>query len=304
MKRFEATSVRPIEMFGTSMERVRCRRPVMVDRMMQSLAAHGQLTPLVGVERDGKLEVLDGFKRLAAAKQMGWAELAVSTAQLDETACWATMLALNRGPQTMTELEEAFILRELVQGGLTQMQISELVQRHKSWVSRRIGLVERLHPELVEEMKLGVLASGVARRLLPLPPGNQLQLAAAARNAGLGPRDTELLVSLWQKAGNEPAVRKVLLAQPRAALAQAHPELPAADMRLTPAGRQLSRLLRLMTAVAPKAARLLPPEKADASLLTRLVEQTREAVGQLAMALGPRESAGSESASEGAGGTG
>jgi hypothetical protein len=33
-----------------------------------------------------------GFKRLDAAKRMVWPELAVSTAQTDETVQWATML--------------------------------------------------------------------------------------------------------------------------------------------------------------------------------------------------------------------
>ena len=197
--RMDATASQPVDALGTSLDRVRCRRPVLIERMVSSLSAHGQLSALVAVEREGRLEIIDGFKRLAAAKRMGWPALVVSTAQLDEIAQWATMLALNRGAQSMTELEEALVLRELVQSGLTQVQVSELVQRHKSWVSRRIGLVERLHIELVEGMKLGMLSPGVARRLLSLPPGNQLQIAAAAQNAGLGPRDTELLVSLWQR---------------------------------------------------------------------------------------------------------
>jgi ParB-like chromosome segregation protein Spo0J len=291
MKRFEATVLLPISSLRTSMEHVRCRHPALIDRMVGSLCAHGQLTPLVAVKRPGALEIVDGFKRLAAARRMEWPELAVSTILVDETTQWATMLALNRGPQSMSELEEALILRELVQHGLTQVQIGELVQRHKSWVSRRIGLVERLHPELVEGMKLGVLAPGIARRLLPLPPGNQLQLSTAAQSAGLGPRDTELLVGLWQKA-KDPAVREVLLKQPQAALAQAYPELPRADPRLTPPGQQLSRLLSLMKSVAPRAARLLPPTEADLRFLVRLLEQTREAVCQLLTALGQERSAG------------
>lgn len=169
MTRFQATASRPVESLGTQLSRVRCRRPALIDRMVSSLSTHGQLAPLVAVEKSGALEVLDGFKRLAAAKRIGWPELAVSTAQMDETVQWATMLALNRGPQSMSELDEALILRELVQTGLTQTQIAELVQRHKTWVSRRIGLVERLHPELVEQMKLGLLAPGVARRLWRCP---------------------------------------------------------------------------------------------------------------------------------------
>src|SRR6266545_568026 len=190
MSRIAAAISRPVESLGTALERVRCRRPVLIERMMGSLSAHGQLAPLVAVERKGTLEVLDGLKRLAAAKRMVWPTLMVSATELDEAGQWAAMLALNRSFQSMTELEEALVLRELVQTGLTQVQMAELVQRHKTWVSRRIGLVERLHPELVEAMKVGMLAPGVARRLLSLPPGNQLQIAAATRSAGLGPRAT------------------------------------------------------------------------------------------------------------------
>jgi ParB-like chromosome segregation protein Spo0J len=296
MKRFQATASRPVASLGTALERVRCRRPVLVDRMVSSLTAHGQLAPLVAVEREGALQILDGFKRLAAAKRMRWPELAVSTAQLDERTQWATMLALNRGPQSMTELDEALILRELVQSGLTQVQISELLQRHKSWVSRRIGLVERLHPELVEQMKLGMLAPGIARRLLSLPPGNQLQIAAASLAANLGPRDAELLVSLWLKA-TSPEARAYLLAQPRAALQNAHPQFAAPDSRLTPQGQQLSRVLGILSGVGPRLLRLLPPVEADRELLRKQLKEASQTACQLAKSLGPFASDGCESAS-------
>jgi len=296
MTRFQATASRPVASLGTALERVRCPRPVLVDRMVSSLSAHGQLAPLVAVERSGTMQILDGFKRLAAAKRMGWPELAVSTAQLDEATQWATMLALNRGPQSMAELDEALILRELVQTGLTQVQIGELVQRHKSWVSRRIGLVERLHPELVEQMKLGMLAPGIGRRLLSLPPGNQLQIAAAAQSADLGPRDAELLVSLWLKA-SAPEARAYLLAQPRAALEKAHPQHAAPDLRLTPQGQQLCRLLGVLSAVAPRVSGLLPPAQPDRTLLSKPLQEASEAVCRLAKSLGRFASGGSESAS-------
>jgi ParB-like chromosome segregation protein Spo0J len=296
MTRFQATALRPVASLGTVLEHVRCRRPVLIDRMVSSLTAHGQLAALVAVERSGMLQVLDGFKRLEAAKRMGWPELAVSTAQLDEATQWATMLALNRGPQSMTELDEALILRELVQAGLTQVQIGELVQRHKSWVSRRIGLVERLHPELVEQMKLGMLAPGIARRLLSLPPGNQLQIAAAAQSANLGPRDAELLVSLWLKA-SEPAARTYLLSQPRAALEKAHPQFCAPDPRLTQQGQQLCRLLGVLSGVAPRVSRLLPPTHADRTLLSKPLQEASEVVCRLATSFGRFASGGSESAS-------
>jgi ParB/RepB/Spo0J family partition protein len=294
----EATA-QPLSSLGTSLERVRCRRPVLIGRMVSSLAAHGQLTPVVAVQRD-QVEIVDGFKRLAAARRMGWPSLQVRVIALDEAAVWATMLALNRGPQSMTELDEALILRELARTGLKQTEIAALVQRHKSWVSRRVGLVERLHPELVEQMKLGMLAPGVARCLLSLPAGNQLQISAAAQSAGLGSRDSELLVSLWLKA-SDPGARSYLLAQPRAALVRAHPQLCAPDARLTPQGQQLSRLLGVLLGLGPRVLRLLPPAQADLALLSKQIRESSAAVCQLAKSLGPLASGASESASGAAG---
>ncbi len=139
---------RPIAMLGTTLGRARCQRPALVERMRQSLSAQGQLQPMVAVDREGKLELVDGFKRREAATALGWPTLMVRVMPLDEAGQWVTMLALNRGPLSMTELEEALVLRELAATGLTQVQIAQMLQRHKSWVSRRIGLVERLHPEL------------------------------------------------------------------------------------------------------------------------------------------------------------
>jgi len=100
---------------------------------------------------------------------------------------------------------------------------------------------------------------------------------------------------LWQRA-KEPAVRAHLLAQPRAALAQAHPELPAPDPRLTPQGQQLSRLLRLLSGVGPRVMRLLPPAEADQALLSTQMKEASQTVCQLAKSLGPLENAGRESA--------
>ena len=200
----------PLGQLGTTLGRVRCPQPAQVARMRQSLSRHGQLTAVIAVERAGTLELVDGFKRRAAAAQLGWPTLAVSVRPLDGRGQWTAMLTLNRPSGSLSMLEEGLIVRELCQSGLAQVEIAQLVGRHKSWVSRRLGLVERLHPELVAAVRTGLLAAGVARRLLGLPPGNQLELAAVATQAGLTTGETELLVSLWQQT-SDPAIRRFLL---------------------------------------------------------------------------------------------
>jgi len=301
----ESARAYPITTIGAALGRARCRQPAQIERMKQSLTTHGQLTPIVAATRPEGVEVVDGFKRLAAAKGLGWPTLLVVVRSLDETSQWTAMLLLNRGASSLTTLEESLVLRELAKTGLTQIEIASLCSRHKTWVSRRIGLIERLHPELVEAVKLGLLHPGSARRLLSLPPGNQLEMAAAVENARLGPRDTELLVSLWHRA-KEPSARRALLSDPRASLSKHHPETrrPSLDPRLSPEGQRLCRCLHRLDAMATETSRRLraPPPK-DLVLLDKELRTAATAASRLATELGSARTVASGSERDGSGAT-
>jgi len=272
---------------GTSYGRVRCLAPRQIEQMKASLTAYGQLTALVVVKRQSALQLIDGFKRLRAAEQMGWTALRAASMDVDEQGQWAAMLALNRATHSMSVLEEALVLREMAAAGMTQTQIGQILNRHKSWVSRRIGLIERLHPELVEQIREGILPAGAARRLLALPAGNQLELATAVTHHRLGSQETELFVRLWKNA--DPPVRDYLLAHPREALANARagdPEQPP-DPRLTLQGQRLQRHLRILQGVVPRTLPMLRPSPAEEDLLILAVdlESTRSSLSRLMEAL-------------------
>jgi ParB-like chromosome segregation protein Spo0J len=302
----EAARSCPIATIGTALGGARCRLPARIERMKQSLATHGQLTALVATARPEGVELIDGFKRLAAAETLGWPTLLVAVRPLDAAGQWATMLLLNRGPTSMTTLEEALVLRELCKTGLTQTEVAALCARHKAWVNRRIGLVDRLHPELVEAMKLGLLHPGSARRLLSLPPGNQVEMATAIQSAGLGPRDTELLVGLWRRT-KDPGARRVLLREPRASLREHHPETRRSplDPRLSPEGQRLCRCLhRFETAAAETSRRLLSASStADRTVLEGELRKASEAASRLATELGSARTVVAAGASGGSGAT-
>lgn len=301
----EAAKPCPIATIGTTLGRARCRQPAGIERMKQSLARHGQLTPLVATTRPEGVELVDGFKRLFAAEMLGWSTVLLAMRPLDATGQWAAMLLLNRGPSSMTTLEEALVLRELVKTGLSQTEVATLCARHKAWVSRRIGLVERLHPELVEAMKQGLLHPGSARRLLSLPPGNQLEMAAAIQSARLGPQDTELLVGLWRRTKEQKA-RRALLEAPRASLRQHHPETRRSplDPRLSPEGQRLCRCLhRFETAAMETSRRLLSTLLAtDRAVLSDALRKAAEAASRLGIELGSARTVDVAGESGGSGG--
>jgi hypothetical protein len=146
-----------------------------------------------------------------------------------------------------------------------------------------------LHPELVEAVKLGLLHPGSARRLLSLPPGNQLEVAAAIQNAKLGPWETELLVGLWRRT-KEPKARRALLSEPRASLTKQHPETRRSplDPRLGPEGQRLCRCLHRFTAVARETIRRLSAASSatDRAILDEELRTAAEASSRLTTEFG------------------
>lgn len=290
-----------LEALGLQLSRVRCPPPGRVEAIQRDLATNGQLTPLVARHQpQGQAQLLDGFKRLRAAQALGWETLKVGCLEATEATALAMMLSLNRR-FGLSHVEEALVVRELVDSGLTGVQVGILLGRHKSWVSRRLGLVQRLAPELWEELKLGLLHPGMARRLLALPRGNQVELAAVARKADLGVRQTEELVQLWRRAPSE-EVRQFVLTHPQEALDAAKaPPKPTPDPRLSSQGQWVQRRVRAASAAVAALAEALVGglDSEDRVLLQQDLAALSQKMLQLSSLLGQNDADDSSSGSAG-----
>jgi ParB-like chromosome segregation protein Spo0J len=163
---------------------------------------------------------------------------------VDEPTAKAIILGLNGIGGRMKELEEAWIVQALVrEDGLSQLQVAELIQRHKSWVCRRLALLERLSEECREDLRLGLLSPTMARQLTRLPAGNQIEVVAAARREHLSAAEVHGVVDLVVACTSRPQV-EFILHEPRRALRQAQVEgLPSWDPRLSAAGNRVLRQL-------------------------------------------------------------
>jgi ParB-like chromosome segregation protein Spo0J len=189
--------------------------------------------------------VLDGFKRVAASRMLpAVTSLQARLVVVDEPTAKAIILGLNGVGGRMKELEEAWIVQALVrEDGLSQLQVAELLQRHKSWVCRRLALLERLSEACREDLRLGLLSPTMARQLTRLPAGNQIEVVAAARREHLSAAEVHGVVDLAVACSSRPQV-EFILEQPRRALRQAQVEsLPAWDPRLSAAGNRVLRQL-------------------------------------------------------------
>jgi ParB-like chromosome segregation protein Spo0J len=238
--------VRPVslEALGQSYRRYRLADPLAEEAMAASLRRWGQLSPVVACAQGEQLEVLDGFKRLAAARQLvGWTTLSVRVLDMDEPTAKAAILGLNRGQRPVRELEEAWIVQALVRDdGLTQVEAAHLLGQHKSWVCRRLALLEKLSDAVKEDLRLGLLGPALARQLVRLPAGNQQAVLALTRRQTLTAQEVSAVIDLLQGASDEQTA--FVLARPREALAQTR-SVPVAlrDPRLSRAGNWLAKHL-------------------------------------------------------------
>jgi hypothetical protein len=104
------------------------------------------------------------------------------------------MLTLNASCR-LSEIEEAWLVRALYrEDRLSQPEIGRLLSRHKSWVHRRLALVESLDESLQADLRLGLISASAARELARLPRGNQKSAADIVLKWGLTSHQTARLV--------------------------------------------------------------------------------------------------------------
>jgi ParB-like chromosome segregation protein Spo0J len=248
VREWENAETRPLSVnaLGERYRRYRLADPRAEEAMAWSLQRFGQSSPVTTCWRDGRAELLDGFKRRAAAMRLGWATLCVRVVEADERLAKAALYGLNNVGSRPNELEEAWLVQALVrEDGLTQVETAQLLDKHKSWVCRRLALLERLSVAAQAEMRLGLLSVGLARQLTRLPVGNQSAVLSAARREALTTIEVQGVIDLLR--GATPEQEQLLLNDPRAALLQAEGvPSPVRDPQLSPAGNRLARQLGML----------------------------------------------------------
>jgi ParB-like chromosome segregation protein Spo0J len=187
-----------------------------VKSMVASLEKRGQLTPIVIADDGARHIVIDGFKRCAAAEILRMSLMAMIIPG-EGALMKAHMYLLNR-KRGFSMIEEGMLVRELVEGdGLKQVEVAVMLERHKSWVSRRLEMIRALSSPIVEDLKLGLLPPGSATALARLPSCNQVDLSAVIQAHKLQAKESGILIDLWCKAKND-EYRTYLLKFPEKAI--------------------------------------------------------------------------------------
>lgn len=238
----------PLERIDERLCRYRLQDVRSERKMVGSLRRYGQMSPIVVCRHDGEYVLIDGFKRLRAARTLvDMKELQARRLDVDEQGAKAAIYQLNRIGQRPQELEESWIVHALVrEDGLSQVEAAQLLGRHKSWVCRRLAMLERLCDTAQQELRLGLLAPAMARQLTRLPMGNQSEALSTAREASLTCTELSKVVDLLL-ASSTREQKELVLSDPRRALRQADESSTRYwDPRMSTEGNHLARRLTLL----------------------------------------------------------
>jgi len=236
------------EEIGEYYGRYRLHVPEAERAMARSLKRYGQLSPVVVCQRQERYELIDGFKRLGAARSLAGIEyLSARLLEADERSAKAAIYGLNRVGGRTRELEEAWIIHALVrEDGMSQVEVAELLGRHKSWVCRRLALIERLGSKARDDLRVGLLSPTSARQMVRLPQGNQAEVLDAVRREALSGAELAGVVDLWLGCADR-SQQQYILVHPREALSQAKGlSHVGRDPRLSEAGNHVWKRVGLL----------------------------------------------------------
>ncbi|MBW2663177.1 MAG: ParB N-terminal domain-containing protein [Deltaproteobacteria bacterium] len=231
----------PLSEFDLSLASVRIVNPARILQVEKSMRVHGQLQPVIARVHQNKYQLIDGFKRFYCSENLLIETLQCRVLDIDLPGAKVLLLSYNRPHRSMEAWEEALVLRDLQQiHSLDQRSLAELIGYSRSWVSRRLSLIEKIDEQVSSQIMMGVLSSSQARSLIQLPRGNQCAVAGAIIDFNLTSRQSDTLVEAFLKAKDEDQ-QQYILTHPEHVLKQEQAGSPQEpyDVRLSAYGNDL-----------------------------------------------------------------
>lgn len=130
-------------------------------RLLVSIQERGIEEALEGVEVEGRPVLLDGFKRYRCARKLGLGQVPYVSLGEDEAA--GVLVLLRTSNRTgLTVFEQACFVDDLHRlHGMTVAEIGRTLERSKSWVHARLGLLGEMSPRVRERILSGAFSAYV-----------------------------------------------------------------------------------------------------------------------------------------------
>jgi len=277
-------------------EHLRVREPRRQRHLLASLAESGQQTPIVVVAKgdNERYLVIDGYKRIAALRQLGRDTVEATVWPMSEAEALLLSRSQRMSPQE-SALEQGWLLSEMEQRfDYSLDELARRFDRSVSWVSRRLALVELL-PEAVQRcVREGNITAQIAMKyLVPMARVSAEdceRMAAAFVKHRCDTRQAAQLYTAWREGSR--VVRERILAEPElflktqrqtqtaksAAFEQVERDLEMALAILRRANRRLNEALPEMnTAQQAQAQREIESARRELNRMTERIGKEQEA---------------------------
>jgi ParB family chromosome partitioning protein len=250
-------------------EHLRARNRKQQQRVLASIAATGQQTPIIVVpvpEQANRYQVIDGYKRIAAIQQLGRDTVHAVVWEMSEADALVLEHAIRSG-QRDTAIEEGWLLSELEQRfGYSLQDLAARLDRSVSWVSRRLALVEVLPETVQQRVRDGEIAAHVAMKyLVPVARGNRAdceRMAEAFAKHGFSTRQAGEIYAAWREASS--SIRQRILEAPELFLKARHEVEPEPASAAEDLMRDLTMIVAITNRASRRLARASPEMSANA----------------------------------------
>lgn len=173
----------------------RLLQPDSVRNMAASLQSVGQLQPIILQKEDEVYNLIDGIKRFRAAEELGLGEISSLVFEVDTAMAKAMIIHYNRQGSSLSMYEQGLIISSLVKDhSISQKEVSRMLRQSHSWVCRRLGMIDRLMPEVQDEICMGSISLSHGRELVKLPRGNQADALKVVIRERLTSRECAIVV--------------------------------------------------------------------------------------------------------------
>jgi hypothetical protein len=170
-------------------------------RLIGSVAEIGQQVPVVVIREDARLVLIDGYLRVEALRKLGRDTAAATTWPITEI---EALLHRRHLATAGAAIEDAWLLARLREHGLSLDDLARRLCRSKSWVSRRLALIEALTPTTQARVRDGTVPPHAAMKyLVPLARANKRQceqLIAGLGDTHVSDRELAALYDAWRCA--------------------------------------------------------------------------------------------------------
>lgn len=153
-----------------------------IEDLVESLQATGLQMPIGVTLKDEGYALVYGFRRLHAAKALGWDKI---EARVVEAESDADLLILNLQEnvtrKNLTPIEEAHAIQRIMEAGKTPTEIRQALGFSKTLITQRLALLD-MSPTVQNALQDDGISVGQARAISEAPESHQERLVELAKS--------------------------------------------------------------------------------------------------------------------------